>query len=71
MTPSIPQAKNVNAPLPTGKPLPGSRMFFLAPGLRCRCGTVVENDPEVTDDGHRVVCRGCHQNILSVERYPR
>jgi hypothetical protein len=40
----------------------------LVDGLRCpRCQAGISNNVELTDDGWRLLCRGCHTDILTVE----
>jgi hypothetical protein len=40
----------------------------LVDGLRCpRCRTAIRLDPEKTDIGWRLLCAGCHVDILVVE----
>jgi hypothetical protein len=40
----------------------------LVDGLRCpRCGTAIHLHPEETDIGWRILCSGCHGDILVVE----
>jgi hypothetical protein len=37
--------------------------------LRCDCGRVVQpHDPELVADGEiRLVCAGCHQDLIEIE----
>lgn len=40
----------------------------LVDGLQCpRCKAGIHNDAELTDDGWRLLCRGCHVDIITVE----
>jgi uncharacterized protein YbaR (Trm112 family) len=46
----------------------GSRTIRLIDGLHCpHCHSEVRNYPEETDTGWRLLCPGCHGDLLVVE----
>ena len=46
-----------------------NRTVRIADGTSCpTCGTVIRTtDPETTNDGWRIVCSGCHRDLLIEE----
>jgi hypothetical protein len=46
-----------------------NQIVHIADGLRCpACGTVIRAvDTEEINDGLRLICHGCHRDILVVE----
>jgi hypothetical protein len=46
-----------------------NRTIRIADGVSCpACGTAIRaSDPEETDGGWRIVCSGCHRDLLVVD----
>jgi hypothetical protein len=48
--------------------LPHGRELRIAADMRCpSCGAVLRNYPEPLDDGFRLLCAGCHRDIIVFE----
>lgn len=64
---------NVNNPPRMRSALvPDGMVLRIAEGTLCRCGRLVQNYPEPLSwpNSFRLICDGCHQDLLSYEPQP-